>query len=726
MGKLTFHVCVALLFFFLPLSIYAGPLEKGFDALKVFDYFSAKELFEKSMKNSPSGASYGLSIIFYRNDNPFHNIDSAYKYILLSEKKYKSSDTKEKEDLLKLSINQSAIDDHKEKISQVAFEKTKQEYTVKSFNLFIKNFSYSSLKEEALKLRSKLAFETAKKINTSQSYKDFIAAYPGTDEISEAQQLYELTLFNSVAKSNTLEAYELFVKEYPTNAHIQQAEDSIFALSTPNETIGEYHDFIKKYPGNHNTTKAWKIIYTLSTLDFAPSTIANFISDYPDYPHSSRIKTDIEKARTSLFLIQQEKKYGYIDSLGTIHIPCTYDWADIFFNGVATVMLAGKTGYINKTGNIIIPLLYDEANAFHNGLAVVKKNGKFGLLHQTGKEVLPFQFDDISYDENASKTKIIRTLKQGKYSYYNLKGEFLFEKEFEKAGDFSSGRAYFVQGGKYGFINKQGEIIIPASYDWAENFRNGIARVKISPPTDSLRKETKGKESGGFLFGLIDTSGKVLLPCEYTNIHSFSEELVLISKDRKFGFANASGNIVVPIKFDYSIEMSAENGFQNGLAKVEQNKKRGLIDKTGKFIVPCEYNDIRNFSEDLCAVKKGKWGFIDKTKKQKINFQFESARDFSEGLARVKIKNKIGFINQQGAFIIPADYTDATDFNKGVTIVTCDEKKGILDLTGNFLIPCEMDKIEIKESGMFKLEKNGKSAYYNLFLRKLVWAENGF
>ena len=66
--------------------LFGGQLEKGFDALKVFDYFKAKEIFSKSIKNHPAGASYGLSEIFYRSDNPFHNIDSAYKYVLLADK----------------------------------------------------------------------------------------------------------------------------------------------------------------------------------------------------------------------------------------------------------------------------------------------------------------------------------------------------------------------------------------------------------------------------------------------------------------------------------------------------------------------------------------------------------------------------------------------------------------------------------------------------------------
>src|ERR1035437_61174 len=133
------------------LFLFAGPLEKGFEALKIYDYFHAKELFEKSFKNHPAGASFGLSTIFFRNDNPFSNIDSAYKYILLSEKDFKSSDAKEKETLLKISINRVAIDDLKEKIIQKAFEKAKTDNTIESYNWFMKTFSHHNLKNDAVR-----------------------------------------------------------------------------------------------------------------------------------------------------------------------------------------------------------------------------------------------------------------------------------------------------------------------------------------------------------------------------------------------------------------------------------------------------------------------------------------------------------------------------------------------------------------------------------------------
>src|SRR5688500_18532773 len=76
----------ALLFFLTLLLISpdasAGRIRKGFRALEIHNYFEARRLFEKSLKRETAAASYGLSIIYQRNDNPFHNLDSAYSNIV--------------------------------------------------------------------------------------------------------------------------------------------------------------------------------------------------------------------------------------------------------------------------------------------------------------------------------------------------------------------------------------------------------------------------------------------------------------------------------------------------------------------------------------------------------------------------------------------------------------------------------------------------------------------
>src|SRR5688572_7466406 len=72
-----------LLFFFIQSS--ADKLEKGFEKLKLYDYFNAKRYFEKSFDNEPAASAYGLALIFSTNNNPFYNSDSARKYILISD-----------------------------------------------------------------------------------------------------------------------------------------------------------------------------------------------------------------------------------------------------------------------------------------------------------------------------------------------------------------------------------------------------------------------------------------------------------------------------------------------------------------------------------------------------------------------------------------------------------------------------------------------------------------
>ncbi|MFA6014586.1 MAG: WG repeat-containing protein [Gallionellaceae bacterium] len=72
------------------------------------------------------------------------------------------------------------------------------------------------------------------------------------------------------------------------------------------------------------------------------------------------------------------------------------------------------------------------------------------------------------------------------------------------------------------------------------------------------------------------------------------------------------------------------------------------------------------FSEGLLAVEDiehevggggdapshGKWGFKDKTGKLVIPYQYDDARDFSEGLAPVYINQEIGFIDRTGKVVI--------------------------------------------------------------------------
>ena len=99
----------------------------------------------------------------------------------------------------------------------------------------------------------------------------------------------------------------------------------------------------------------------------------------------------------SLYLVVREGKWGYIDKTGREVIPCKYDNAWSFCEGLVVVMKSDKYGYIDKTGREVIPCKYDKANDFCEGLGLVEKNGKLGYIDKTGREVIPCKYDN-AYD----------------------------------------------------------------------------------------------------------------------------------------------------------------------------------------------------------------------------------------------------------------------------------------------------------------------------------------
>lgn len=135
-------------------------------------------------------------------------------------------------------------------------------------------------------------------------------------------------------------------------------------------------------------------------------------------------------------------KYGFIDKQGNTVIPCKYDWAGSFSEGLARIELNGKYGFIDQQGNTVIPCKYDNAGFFSEDLVRVELNFKWGYIDKQGNMMIPCKYDN--------------------------------------AWSFSEGLAWVKLNDKYGFINKQGNTVIPCKYDDAYPFSEGLARVRLN------------------------------------------------------------------------------------------------------------------------------------------------------------------------------------------------------------------------------------------------------
>jgi hypothetical protein len=167
----------------------------------------------------------------------------------------------------------------------------------------------------------------------------------------------------------------------------------------------------------------------------------------------------------------------------------------------------GKWGFINDVGQVIIPCKYDEVWAFSHGIVRVKLNGRWGFINKEGEEVIPCIFDDTGF---LSDEGLVVVELNGKYGYYNKYGCEVAPCKYDGANDFKEGRALVLSNNLFGYIDTTGIEIIPCQFDCANSFIDEYAKVW-----------------NGDKWGVIDKSGNKVIPCIFEDLDDFAHEIHL-------------------------------------------------------------------------------------------------------------------------------------------------------------------------------------------------------
>jgi hypothetical protein len=97
-----------------------------------------------------------------------------------------------------------------------------------------------------------------------------------------------------------------------------------------------------------------------------------------------------------LACVRKQHFYGFIDKTGLEMLNLSEHgivFSSSFSNGLAVALCepGGKRGYIDKTGELVIPCKYDEAHDFHDGLAMVREGRTWGFIDKTGQMVIEYK-----------------------------------------------------------------------------------------------------------------------------------------------------------------------------------------------------------------------------------------------------------------------------------------------------------------------------------------------
>lgn len=318
--------------------------------------------------------------------------------------------------------------------------------------------------------------------------------------------------------------------------------------------------------------------------------------------------------------------WGFIDRTGKMAIkpqfnPKQPQYNSYFSEGLAAVNFseggAGEWGFIDKSGKVVInPQFrgdYYSPPLFREGLACISvEGGKVGFIDKTGKMVIPPEFyGSLRFSDGLSVVQI-----DGKQGYINKKGQLALPAIYETAFPFSNGMAVVVIDGKSAIINREGQVILAPQDKNFYSFSEGLAAFTVAKPTEKLPSETIAK------FGFMNTKGEVIILPQFNDTvwnllsSEFSEGLALVKFGEtlagKYGYINRSGRLVINPLFDHA------NGFKEGLAAVEKDRKYGYIDMKGNVVVPFVFDSADSFVDGVALVAvNGKYGYIILQSKQR-------------------------------------------------------------------------------------------------------------
>ena len=207
----------------------------------------------------------------------------------------------------------------------------------------------------------------------------------------------------------------------------------------------------------------------------------------------------------------------------------------------------------------------------------------------------------------------------------------------------------------------------------------------------------------------VDREKNIKLTPNFDWCDVFSEGLALVRQNRKFGFIDYNGKVVIPIVYDRGEK------FKNGAALVIKNDKIGAIDKNNNFIIPLGDKKLLEFSNGLFKffTKENEgYSYLNKKNEVVIDKKYQQAMGMKNGYELVSKddyfdKNMIkwNIIDSSGLEISKTDF----DFN----FRFCDKERAFEGFRNGYCPIIDdtrhLNFLDWKGNLFFK----SKSAYYN-------------
>jgi tetratricopeptide (TPR) repeat protein len=224
--------------------------------------------------------------------------------------------------------------------------------------------------------------------------------------------------------------------------------------------------------------------------------------------------------------------------------------------------------------------------------------------------------------------------------------------------------AYDEQSQRWGFCDGEGYFVIGPGYVDVQPFRDGVAWVQrqgtrtwelIDDNGTSLIHPSAGYLGvGSFSDGLawvsrdgttrwiaIDKANTVLISTGFEDVRPFRRGVAAVRRNGRWGAVDGVGRVVVQFQFDGFATALHDgryiDGFSDeGLAVVSLGKRKGVVDRSGRMVVPPIYPTLMIHPVAfLVADDSQRWGALDRRGRVVIDPSFPGRMDVIDEIDRL-------------------------------------------------------------------------------------------
>ncbi len=350
---------------------------------------------------------------------------------------------------------------------------------------------------------------------------------------------------------------------------------------------------------------------------------------------TSRPLLEVVPGGETLVAAKRDRYWGYVDYTGKLAISYKYDLAQPFQGEYAIVKYLNGYGVINTFGQWILQPDHEEILTISDGLFLVR-NDEFRQLINAKKEVVFETYNEIIEHPMG-----------------------LVEKNAE---------------GKFGFIDPKGSPRLNLDYDSISNVLNNEYVILIR---------------NGY-YSLVNLEGRIIIPdySQFEKILPFTEELVGMQKDGKYGYFNLDEQLRIANQYEMA------GVWQDGRGPVMLKGKWGFVDLQERLVIQPYYDEVSPFVDGVSIARKGDlYGLLDKDGNEVVQFENDMITRLPSGSYLIRKGDKYGLAQTNGRHSLSTIYDFLEELSSGLYHVKRRGKSGVKDDKNVDVIPLSYDNI---------------------------------